>query len=72
MRCFTDADLRRGLEVVRDGAWNRCCLCGGENDDWHDALPHSFQPIDLLDVFLAAARDDRPPDPPVDARPTIR
>jgi hypothetical protein len=58
MRCFTDADIRRGLEAVIVN-WDRCQVCDGENADEHDALPHPFQPADLLDLFLEAARDAR-------------
>ncbi len=39
---------------------NRCVVCGGENDDMHDAQPHSFVPPDVLTLFLEAAqRPDR-------------
>ncbi len=55
MRCFTDADLRRGLEVVALGS-DRCQTCGGDNDDFHDAQPHAFVPVDLLHLFLEAVR----------------
>jgi hypothetical protein len=62
MRCFTDAMIRRGLEVVVLGG-DRCLVCGGDNDDFHDAQPHAFVPVDLLDLFLEAARDGQPETP---------
>jgi hypothetical protein len=55
VRCFLDDDIRRGLiAVIQD--WNRCVVCGEENDDPHDAQPHSFAPADMLDLFLDAAQ----------------
>jgi hypothetical protein len=57
MRCFTDAELARGLDAVIVG-WNRCAVCGGENDDWHDALPHAFALPDRVNLFLEAAHHD--------------
>ena len=58
MRCFTDEDLRRGIAAVM-GRGDRCAVCDGDNDDWHDALPHPFVPADLLNLFLEAARETR-------------
>ena len=60
MKCFTDDQLRRGLEAVILAhllAGDRCLVCGDENDDAHDAQPHAFLTPDRLTVFLEAARD---------------
>jgi hypothetical protein len=60
VRLLLDDDIRRGLEAVLQNG-NRCVVCGQENDDLHDAQPHSFVPPDVLNLFLEAAqrRDDR-------------
>jgi hypothetical protein len=57
MRCFTDEELVRGIEAVIAGH-GRCRVCGDENVDEHDELPHPFVAPDPLDVFLAAARSE--------------
>jgi hypothetical protein len=63
MHCFSETELRQGIAAVISRG-DRCRICDGENDDWHDALPHPFVPADLLDLFLEAAREtrDRPED----------
>jgi hypothetical protein len=55
MRCFTDADLRRGLAAVI-ARWDACVVCGGRNDDWHELETHPFQPPDLLTLLLEATQ----------------
>jgi hypothetical protein len=60
VKCFTDDQLRRGLEAVilaQALAGDRCLVCGEENTDVHDAQPHAFLTPDPLTVFLEAARD---------------
>jgi hypothetical protein len=53
MRCFTDDELRRGLDTVIL-EWDRCTVCGAHSDQAHrdEASDHAFQPGDLIDVFL--------------------
>lgn len=59
MRCFTEAELRRGLEAVRVRG-NRCTVCDGEHESAHrDRRPHHpFAWPDLVNLFLEAARDE--------------
>lgn len=54
MRCFTEEELRRGLETAIQ-EWDRCAVCGTPNDDAHDNRPHAFQAVDVLDLFLKGA-----------------
>ncbi len=58
IHCLTEAQLRRGLAAVIAG-WDRCVVCGEDNDDPHDAQPHGFAAPDVLTVFLEAARDEK-------------
>jgi hypothetical protein len=60
MRCFTDEELRRGLDAVI-ASWNRCTVCDGLVDsEHHERSYHAFKEADVLDLFLKAARlDDR-------------
>jgi hypothetical protein len=61
MRCFTDAELRRGLAAVIDGA-DRCGTCSIHRRVHHRGVTagHVFVQADVLDVFLKGARlDDR-------------
>jgi len=66
MRCFTDEELLRGLIAVIQ-EWDRCATCGAPNDDDHDASPHAFVAVPLIDVFLKGvsqqADDAEPRDP---------
>ena len=36
-----------------------CVICGGENDDAHDSLPHCFEAVDMTSVLIAAADELR-------------
>jgi hypothetical protein len=61
MRCFTDDQLRRGVDAVILAhllAGDRCLVCGDYNHDAHDAQPHAFLTPDPLTVFLEAAREE--------------
>ena len=58
VKCFTDDQLRRGLEAVILAhllAGDRCLVCGEENHDAHDAQAHAFLSPDPFAVFLEAA-----------------
>jgi hypothetical protein len=55
VRLLLDEDIRRGLDAVLQHG-QRCVVCGGENDDMHDAQPHSFVPPDVFNLFLEAAQ----------------
>jgi hypothetical protein len=65
MRCFTDDELRRGLDTVIL-EWDRCTVCGGHSDQAHrdEARDHVFQPGDLIDVFLKGVSQQAEPDAP--------
>lgn len=55
MRCFSDEELRRGVQAVI-ALHDRCDVCGGLNDDAHQQRPHVFEGVDPLQLFLDAAR----------------
>ncbi len=60
VKCFTDDQLRRGLDAVilaHELRGGRCVICGEDNDDTHDAQPHPFVRLDLVAIFLEAASD---------------
>ena len=57
MRCFTDDELRRGVDAVVDG-WDRCRVCGSRVEDHRPRDAHVFDAVNLIDVFLKAARSD--------------
>jgi len=67
MRCLNDEEIRRGLTAVIQG-FDRCAVCGLACDD-HDHVRHAFDAVDVLTVFVTAARSgaetvaDPVPDP---------
>ena len=63
MRCFTDDELRRGLDTVIL-EWDRCTVCGTHRS-WHttESLDdHAFEAADLIDVFLKGVSQQAEPD----------
>lgn len=62
MRCFTDDELRRGLDTVIL-EWDRCTVCGAHGEHPSRAVSdHVCQPADLIDVFLKGVSQQAEPD----------
>ena len=52
---FTDRQIARGLAAVV--AWHdRCAICGRHDGLAHDGVPHVFDAVDVLTIFMRGCR----------------